>query len=143
METTLVIFLAFVSIALFMNTVLIWLVYKALAGLTWKVTKNVSNFTAGNETKAWLTTLQSTSERMVAATEATKLRLAESGPAIERAQQSYRNALAKVDSTLDTVANEVTVSAEKARDLMAGPASSIFAFAAGVAEFLQNFETGE
>ena len=143
METNLVIFLALVSFTLIINTMLIFGVYKALAGVTSKVTKSVSTFTVSADAKVWLASLQSMSERTVAATEAAKLKLAEFDPAIARAQQSYRQALVKVDSTLESVACEVTVSAEKARDLMAGRAFSILAFAAGVAEFLQDFETEE
>jgi len=142
-ETNLVIFLGFVSVALIMNTLLIYGVYKALAGMTTKVTNNVSKITISSDAKAALSTLQSMSERAVAATEFTKLKLAEYDPLIDKAEQSYRQTLVKVDSTLDTVADQITTSADKARDLLAGPAFSAVAFAAGVTEFLQQFDTEE
>ena len=137
------IFLAFVAVALFMNAFLSYAVYKALTRVTSQVTKNVSQFTMSSDAKAWIATLQSMSERTLAVTEVTKRQVGEFGPVIERAQEGYRETLAKIDSTLETIADDVTVSAQKARDFMAGPASSAFAFAAGIAEFLQHFQTEE
>ncbi len=143
METNIVIFLLFITVACTINVGLIWLIYKALAGVTAKVTESVSNFTVSGEAKAWISTLQSMSEQAVAVTESTKIKIAEVEPMIERAQQSYHDALADVDSRLETLARQITTSARKARDLMAGPATSVLAFAAGLTDFLRNFDSDE
>src|SRR5947207_8852772 len=102
METRLVLFLAFVSIALITNTLLILFVYKALSGVTSKVTDGVSAIVTNNEIREWMSTLQSASEQAVAATEATKIRMLECEPVIENARKNYDAALKKADATMET-----------------------------------------
>jgi hypothetical protein len=143
MEIRIVIFLAFVSVALITNTLLIWLVYKALSGLTSKVTDTVSQFITSSETNEWIATLKSASEQAIAVTEAAKLRIIESQPVIEKAQQDYRAVLDKANSTLETVAEEITTKAKQTRDVVAGPAFSFLAFAAGLSQVIENIETEE
>ena len=143
METQIVIFLGLVSLALIMNTVLIWLTYKALSGLTSKVTEGVSQFVVSTETNEWMSALKSASEQAVAVTEATKLKLAESHAAVENAHNSYRSALNKVDSTLETVADQITTNAKKAQAVVAGPAVSFLTFAAGLAQVIEGTENEE
>jgi|ERR1041385_5315585 hypothetical protein len=143
METQIVIFLGLVSLALIMNTVLIWLTYKALSGLTSKVTEGVSQFVVSTETNEWMSALKSASERAVAVTEATKLKLTESHAAFENAHHSYRSVLNKVDATLETVADQITTNAKKAQDVVAGPAVSFLAFAAGLAQVIEGTESEE
>jgi hypothetical protein len=143
METQLVIFLAFVSIALITNTLLIFLVYKALSGVTSKVTEGVSAVVTASEINEWMTALQSASEQAVAVTEATKVRMAECQPVIENVQKTYQAALKKVDSTMETVADEVAQNAKKVRDVVARPAFSFIAFAAGLTQMFENFESEE
>jgi membrane-anchored protein YejM (alkaline phosphatase superfamily) len=143
METRIVIFLAFVSIALITNTLLIFFVYKALAGFTSKVTTTVSEFAVMTEMKDWMSALQTASERAVDITEATKVKMAESQPVVENAQKNYRAALQKVDSTMETVADQITTNAKKAKDVVSGPAFSFLAFAAGLAQRIENIETEE
>ena len=141
METRIVLFLAFVSIALITNTLLIFFVYKALSGVTSKVTEGVSAIVTNNEIREWMSTLQSASEQAVAATEATKMRMLECEPVIENARKNYYEALKKVDSTTDTLANEITKNAKKARDVVARPAFSFIAFAAGLTQMIENFDS--
>jgi hypothetical protein len=143
MERQIVIFLGLVSFALIMNTILIWLAYTALSGLTSKVSEGVSQFAAAAETTDWMSKLKSASEEAIAITEATKLRMAECQPVIENAQKNYRAALDKVDSTLETVADEITTNAKKARDVVAGPAFSFLAFVAGLSQWIENSESEE
>jgi hypothetical protein len=143
METRLVIFLAFVSVALITNTLLIWLAYKALTGFTSKVTEAVSMFVTNTETNEWIASLRSASEHAIAVTEATKVRIIECQPVVEKAQQNYRSALNKMDSALETVADEITTNAKKARDVVSGPAFSFTAFVAGLTQVLEDTETEE
>jgi hypothetical protein len=143
MEIRIVLLLAFVSIALITNTLLFWLTYKALAGLTSKVTETVSLVATSSERTEWINALRSASERAIAVTETAKLRIAESRPVIEKAQQDFKVVLKRMDSTLETVEREVAANAKKARDVVAEPAFSFLSFVAGLAQKLQNIETGE
>jgi hypothetical protein len=138
METQIVIFLALVSVALIMNTVLIWLTYKVLSSLTSKVTEGVSEFVIATKTNEWMPALKSASEQAIALTEATKHKLAECRPAVENAHERYRAALNKMDSTLENVADQITTNATKVRDVVAGPAVSFLAFAAGLAQVIDD-----
>jgi hypothetical protein len=143
METRIVIFLGFVSIALITNTLLIWFAYKTLTGLTSKVTETVSMFVTNTEANKWIASLRSASEQAVAVTEATKVRITECQSVVEEAQQKYRLTLNKVDSTLGMVADEITTNAKKAQAAVSGPAFSFIAFAAGLMQVLEDAETEE
>jgi hypothetical protein len=143
METQIVIFLALVSVAVITNTALIWLTYKALSGLTSKITEGVSQFGISTKINEWMPALKSASEQAIAVTEATKLKLAESQTAVENAHERYRVALNKMDSTLGSVADQITTNAQKARDVVAGPAVSFLAFAAGLATVMEDSEREE
>src|SRR5438128_11384374 len=116
METRIVIFLAFVSVTVITNTLLIWVAYKAFANVTFKITQTVSQFQTSGETREWIAAMQSASEQAIAVTEATKIQMAEVGPALDRTREQYRQVLTTVDSKLDTVANEITTNAVKIRD---------------------------
>ena len=140
METQIVIFLALVAFALAVNTALIFAAYKALSGVTSKVTEGISEFVSLGETKEWMATLQSASEQAIAVTEAAKLQMAASAPVIENAHKNYREALKKVDSTLNTVEGEIEANAKKVRDAVSGPAFSFLSFAA---RLIQNIEGEE
>src|SRR5262249_702545 len=107
METRIVIFLAFISVTLITNTLLIWFAYKAFAKSTYKVTETVSQFQTSAEMREWVSAMQSASEQAIAVTQATKIKMAEIEPVLHRTREQYRRALATVDSKLDTVANEI------------------------------------
>jgi hypothetical protein len=143
METRIVLFLAFVSIALITNTLLFFLLYKAVSGVTSKVTETASIFTSRSEITTWLSALQSASEQAVAATDAAKLKIAECQPVVESVQKNYRATLTKVDSRLAMAAGQITTSAKNARDVVVGPAFSFMAFAAGLTQAIENLEEQE
>ena len=86
-----------------------------------------------------MSTLESASEQAVAATEATKIRMLECEPAIENARKTYYTALKKADSTMEKVATEITQNAKKARDVVARPAFSFIAFAAGLTQLIPSW----
>ena len=143
METRIVIFLAFVSVTVITNTLLIWFAYKAFANFTSKVTETVSQFQTSSETREWISSMQAVSEQAVAVTEATKIKMAEIEPLLDRTREEYRQALATVDSKLDTVANEITANAARMRDVVAKPAFSIVTFVAGLSRFIETTESDE
>jgi hypothetical protein len=143
METRLIIFLAFVSVTLITNTLLIWFAYRAFANFTVKVTETVSQFQTSGEIREWITAMQSASEQAVALTEETKIKMAEIEPVLDRTREQYQQALATVDAKLDMVANEITTNAAKMRDVVAKPAFSIVTFVAGLARFVETTESDE
>jgi hypothetical protein len=143
METRIVIFLAFVSVAVITNTLLIWFAYKAFANFTLKVNETVSQFQTSGEMREWIMTMQSASEQAVALTEATRIKMAEIEPVLDRTREQYQQALATVDSKLDAVANEITTNAARMRDVVAKPAFSIVTFVAGLTRFLETTESDE
>ena len=140
MEIRIVIFLAFASVTVITNTLLILFAYKAFASLTSKVTETVSEFGKSSETRRWIDSLQIAAEQAAVVTEATKQRITEFEPALGRAQENYNRTLATVDSKLEKVAGEIDASARKLRDVVAKPAFSFVAFAAGLTKVLKEDE---
>ena len=140
MEIRIVIFLAFASVTVITNTMLILFAYKAFASLTWKVTETVSEFEKSSETRQWIDSLQVAARQAAAVTEATKQRIAEFEPILGSAQENYNRSLATVDSKLEKVADDIDTSARKLRDVVAGPAFSFVAFAAGLTKLIEKDE---
>jgi hypothetical protein len=140
MEIRIVIFLFFVFVTVTSNTLLIWFAYKAFAGVTSKVTETVAEFEKNSETRAWIDTLQVAAAEAAAVTEATKRKLAEFEPMLVRVQENYNRTLAQVDSRLESVAEEISTGARQMRDVVAKPAFSIMAFAAGLARVIDSPE---
>ena len=143
MELRIVIFLAFISITLITNTLLMWLAYKAFTEMTSKVTETVTQLKTSSEPREWIARLQFASEQAVSLTEEAKLKIAELVPVLENARQQHHEAMVKVDSTLETLADEISANARKLRDVVAKPAFSVLAFAATLSQYLQSLETEE
>jgi hypothetical protein len=140
MEIRIVVFLFFVFVAVASNTLLLWFAYRAFAGLTSKVTESVSEFQRNSQTRAWIDSMQAAAAEAVVVTEATKQKMAEFEPMLAKAHESYNRKLAAVDSKLETVAEEVSANARKMRDVVAKPAFSVMAFAAGLAKVMESKE---
>jgi biopolymer transport protein ExbB/TolQ len=138
MEIRVIIFLFFVFVTVTSNTLVVWFVYKAFSTVTSKVTETVSEFERSSETRAWIDSLHKAAAEAAAVTEATKQKMAEFEPVLSKAHQDYSRTLAKVDSKLEEAAEEVEASAQKMRDVVAKPAVSIMAFAAGFAKVIEH-----
>ena len=143
MEIRIVVFLAFACATVITNTILIFFAYKAVAGMTNKVNATVEEFEKNSETKQWLDSLRLTAEQAATVTQATKERMAEFEPTMARAQEKYTRSLVKADETLDEVATEINKNAEKMRDAVAKPATSVMAFASGLSKVLENLQQDE
>jgi hypothetical protein len=143
MEIRLVVFLAFASVTVVTNTMMIWFAYKALAGISSKVTKTVSDLEKNNEIKEWINSLQVAAEQAVVVTQTTKERIAGFEPAIVHAQESFNRSLAATDAKLSELSDQITDNAKKMRDTVAKPASSIGAFALGLLKMLETFQSRE
>ena len=138
MELRIVIFLALISVTLITNTLLIWMAYKAFAEATSKVTETVSQLGTSRETKEWIAMMQSASEQAVSVTEEARTKIAEFEPVLESMRQQHHQTMAKVDSTLQNLENEIAANTRKMRDVVAKPAFSILGFAATVSQYLQS-----
>ena len=143
MEVRLVVFLAFASVTVVTNTVMIFLAYKALSGISSKVSTTVADFQKNSEIRQWIDSLQIAAERAVVVTQATKETIADFEPVITRAQENYSRAIAVTDSKLNQVADQVTTSAKKVRDTVAKPAFSVAAFVAGITKVFETFQSRE
>jgi hypothetical protein len=137
MEIRIVIFLAFVSVTLVTNTLLIIFAYKVFAGMTSKLTATMSSFSQTGETRELIQSLQVAAERAATITESTKSRIAGFDPVLARLQENYRGTLATADSKLETVAGNINTSAQKIRDVIATPAFAAASFVAGLTKLLK------
>jgi hypothetical protein len=143
MEVRILIFLAFTCATVITNTLLIFGLYKAFAGLSNKVDATASEFQKNGEIRQWLDSMQTASAQAVIVTQATKEQIAEFEPVIAKAQESYKRSLAKVDSKLDHVADQVNTNAQKVRDAIAKPAFSFMAFVAGFAKAFEALKSDD
>jgi len=137
MELRIVVFVGFVALATLLNTVLIFMAYKAFAGLTSKVTTTVADFHKNSELRQFLDSMQTVGRQAVAVTESTKQGITGFEPVIAQAQESYGRTLDMVDSKLEEAAKEIDNSARKFRDAVAKPAFSTMAFIAGLMKVIE------
>ena len=100
MEIRLVIFLAFTSVTLIMNTLLILFAYKAFAKFATNLTETIREFETNSTTREWVASLQSASEQAVSVTGTAKQRFVEYDSVMHDAQVRYEFALAKLDTRM-------------------------------------------
>ncbi len=140
MEVRIVIFLAFMMVTVFTNTLLIWFMYKGFANLMSKATDTMTEFERSGSTKKWVESMQIASRHAVSVTGAARQRMTEFEPVIGRAHENYAATLAKVDLKLDEAAQEISTGAKKMRDTVAKPAFSIMALAAALSRALNDWD---
>jgi len=138
MEIRIVIFLAFVSVVLITNTIMIFFAYKALAGLTSKMTATMSSFAKNSEARELLESVQAATEQAAAITESTKERIAEFTPVLSRLQEDHRRALINADSKLEKTAGDINTAAQRVRDVIAKPAFAVVSFSAGIRKVIED-----
>ncbi len=134
------ILLAFTSVTLVMNAILIWYVYKAFAGLTSRVAETAADFENSTAAKAWISSMQAAAKHAVTVTEATKERMRQFEPVMDRAHENYSLRLGKIDARLQLAANDISAGARRMRDVVARPAFSVMSIAAGLGRALQNWD---
>ena len=137
MEIRIVIFLAFVSVTLITNTLVILFAYRALAGMTTKLTATVAELATSSETRKLIDSLEAASKRAASITESAKLKMAEVDPAFVRLQESYRRNLADADLKLEEAAENINAAAQNVRDMVAKPAFAAASFSAGFIRLLR------
>jgi hypothetical protein len=141
MEIRIVIFLAFTSVTVVTNTLVILFAYRIFSKLTSRVTNTVSDIRKNTETREWIASMQIAAERAASITESTKRRFAEFDPAFGRVQHKYVRTLVTIDSKLDQAAEKINTTARDVRDVVAKPAFTVATFAAGVTKVLEGVET--
>src|SRR5687768_14574302 len=97
MRNQMIIFLAFVSVAVLVNAMIILFTYRAFASMTTKISDSIREMGGAPQVREWVKTMQAASERAVELTETTKVRLELSGPRLEEMQSLLGYGLAKVD----------------------------------------------
>ena len=132
------IFLAFVSVTLITNTLVILLAYRALAGITTKLTSTVAELGTSSETRQLIDALQAASKRAASVTESAKLKMAGLDPALGRFQETLRSNLAQADSKLEKAAKNIDTTAQNVRDMVAKPVFAAASFSAGFIKVLRN-----
>jgi len=138
MEIRIVIFLGLVSVTLITNTLLIFLAYKALSGMTSKVTATVTEFGKTSEARELIDSLYAVAENAASVTESAKGKVAAFTTVLGRVQENYHRGLDDADSRLETVAENVDKASQKVRDAVAKPAFAVAAFSAGLIKVLGN-----
>src|SRR2546428_13254463 len=95
--TLIVIFLAFTSVTVVTNTLLILFAYKGFANMTLKVTETVREVEMSTDTREWIASLEKAAAQAVIVTETAKQKMAEYAPVLDNLQSRYQYMLAKLD----------------------------------------------
>ena len=132
MEPRLVIFLAFTSVTLTANTLVIWFAYKAFANLTTKVTERMTEISSSDTTRGLFHLLEVASYQAVSATDVTRKKLENFEPVLAHTQDIYGYGLAKIDTKFETLCEVITEKVERAQSAILEPAEKIGTVAAGV-----------
>lgn len=139
MEVKIIIFLAFTSVALIFNAVVIWLVYKLFSRATVRVTETVQELKLSENALVWLTALQHASVNAVSVTDSVKNRLVHTDPALAGAQARYGFKLAELDVQIERSLKKVVRAMEKAETAVVRPAHRVGATLSGIREVLNLF----
>src|SRR5262245_48746670 len=143
MEIQIVVFLALAAVAIFINTAVLIGAYRSLSGLTSKVTETVSEFSRNSETRQWLESCQTASERAAAISETTKLKLTEFDDKLVRAHEKYRMALVTADMKLEQAADGISTAAKGMKNIIVKPAMGVSRVASSVTKFLDGNRSDE
>ena len=136
METKIVIFLAFASLTLIFNSIMLWFAYRAVSNTTTAMTKVLTDAQSSEDTRAWLQTLESASASAVALTDAAKTHLNNFEPLLARGQSKYEFKLAEFDIQLEKSVGTVVRQAQKMHYAVATPAYRFGETLSGIREVI-------
>jgi hypothetical protein len=139
MGVQIVIFLAFVSVTLVFNSVVIWLAYKAFANITLRVTGAFSQIHASEGTRRWMDALEAASVQAVGITELTRQRVNSFEPVLAKAESKYGYGLAKVDIRTEDFCENVRTHMETAQRKVEAPCQQIGSAMLVVRDLLERF----
>jgi hypothetical protein len=131
-----IIFLAFVSVAVLVNAMMILLTYRAFATMTTKVSDSLRQMGRSAQTRDWLTAMQTASVRAVDLTQSARQRLELSGPRLEELHSTLGYGLAKIDVRFERFCDLVHKEARNAQMAITGPTQRVGAAATGFLEVL-------
>jgi hypothetical protein len=132
MEIRIIVFLAFTSLTLITNALLLWFAYRAFAKVAMKATETISEAGKSAASREWVASLRVASENALSITEAVKRDLANFEPALTRAQSRYGFALSSVDTRFEKFERVMSSSLSEVNESARASASKLAAFAAGV-----------
>ena len=132
MTTEIVIFLAFTSLALITNAILLWVAYRGFANTVLKITQKAREFESRSATREFLNSLRHASEEVANATETAKVQFEKCESVLERTQARYGYTLAKLDTKFERAEKSICEGMDRFKDKVEGPAAKIAAFAAGM-----------
>jgi len=130
--TLIVLFLAFTSVTVVTNSLLIWFAYRGFASVTLKITETVREIETAGPTREWLSALATASEQAVDITETTKQKMVDQDPVLQDLQVRYQFLLAKMDTKVERLSNAVSDNALRFRDAVEKPAMKIEAVAGSI-----------
>jgi hypothetical protein len=139
MRAQLIIFLAFTSATLVFNAVIIWYAYKAFTNVTYKVTETLRELESSENSKVWLSALETASHQAVVLSDKAKTQLANFDPVLARAQAKYEFKLAQIDVQMEKGLNGIREKTESLQGSLVRPAHRLGATLAGVFEVLHYF----
>ena len=137
MEIKIVIFLAFTSVTLIFNSVVIYMAYKAYSRAALKVTETIREFETSESALIWLRALESASSQAVILTDAAKNHLAAADPVLTEAQAKYSFRLAQLDLHMERSLSKVVGLTQKMHGGVGRPAHRIGATLSGIREVLR------
>jgi hypothetical protein len=139
MEMQIVIFLAFTSVTLVINSFVIWLAYKAFSKATIKVTETIREFETSESALLWLRALEVTSAHAVSVTNVVRDQLANADPVLTQAHARFTFKLAKLDLQVERSLGRIVGTTRKVQDAISRPADRIGATLSGVREVVALF----
>jgi hypothetical protein len=143
MKAQMVIFLAFTSVTVLFNAVIIWYAYKAFLSVTFKVTETMRELQARDSMKVLLSALETASNQAVSLTDKAKTQLANFDPVLARAHSKYEFRLAQIDVHMEKGINKIREKTESLQNSLVQPAHRLGATLAGVFEVIHHFSGEE
>jgi hypothetical protein len=137
MDVQLVIFLAFISVTLTANALVVWFGYKAFANAATSLTQRTREFETNGGTRSWLAALDAASEEAVLLTEGAKERMAGFESSVARAQSMFGFGLAKFDVGFERFCDNVNLQTERAQYAIIRPAKRIGRTISGVRNIIE------
>jgi hypothetical protein len=139
MEIQLAILLAFTSLTLIFNSVVIWFAYKAFVKASTAVTETIRDIETSKNAQAWLKALEVASSHAASVSNSVKEDLAHIDPMLARAHARYEFKLAEIDVQLEKAFSTVLQQTEKLERALVQPAHRIGATFSGIREVAQLF----
>src|SRR5262245_58169232 len=118
MEIRLTLFLAFVSVTMVTNALMIWIAYRAFAHGVTGLVKNIKQIETG-DAKAGIQAMATLAEQMAKATESAKQKFVGYEPKLATTHRRLENALVDANQKLERAAEEISNKTQTVGDSVA------------------------